>query len=129
MCKATITLLAGLLCYAQSHAQFAQAEGTYSSSQVSVRVVLLDPGKGVAAASVGLVQGHCSGGIAGVGLISDRKLTFAPYIVEPGAETCRITLQFNSRWKTVKVTQTDFCTPYHGAACEWSGQVATKKRH
>jgi hypothetical protein len=128
VCKFGPTLLAGVLLCGQSHAQFAQAEGTFGSRQVTVNVVLLDPAKGVAAVSSGLVQGRCSGSVSGIGSIAGRTLTFAPYVIEPGAESCRFTLEFNPQWTTVKVTQTDSCAPYHGAACEWSGQVATKKR-
>ncbi len=108
-------------------AQSIQAEGTFQSKQLEVRVVLLDPEKGVAAVGTSLSKGECSGSVSGIGhFVSEQKLIFEPYVKEAEASSCKVTVEFNRQWNKVKVTA-EGCSSYHGASCAWEGQTATKK--
>src|SRR5262249_37292255 len=124
-------VLAGLAVCAActgAHSQFALSEGTFQSNQLVVRILLLGDEKGVARVGAGISQGSCSGTISGIGNIASRKLTFAPYVKEPGGESCTMTVEFDSQWRKVKVTSNGGCAPYHGASCGWEGQEAVKKK-
>jgi len=117
---------ASLVCSAAA-AQSIQAEGTFQSKQLEVRVVLLDPEKGVAAVGTSLSQGECSGSVSGIGrFVSEQKLVFEPYVKEAETSSCKVTVEFNRAWNKVKVTSAG-CSSYHGASCSWEGQTATKK--
>jgi hypothetical protein len=109
-----------------SWAQFARAEGTYSSRASSARVILLDGEKGVAAASVQVLSGACSGSVAGIGEIRGRLLTITPYEKIPGEESCKIELAFDGAWRNVKITGQG-CQAYSGAACGFEGQTAARR--
>ncbi len=107
-------------------AQFIRAEGAYSSHTVSARVILLDSEKGIAAASVGVVSGACSGSVAGLGEVRGRILTISPYTKVEGGEACEVELAFDATWKHVRIKGRE-CQAYSGAACAFEGQMATKR--
>jgi hypothetical protein len=125
--KRTLIALLAISAYATSNAQFVQSEGTFESKQLAVHVVLLDEENGVAAASVAVAQGACSGSVTGIGKIASKKLTFTPYVKLPQGDACTVTVEFDKQWRNVKVTDNDACAPYHGASCSWAGQSAKKK--
>ena len=109
-------------------AQSIQAEGTYQSKQIVVRVVLLNRKEGVAAVGTTLSQNGCSGSVSGIGhFVSEQKLVFEPYVKEAEAASCKVTVEFNREWNRVQVTEGEECSRYHGASCAWEGQTATKK--
>jgi hypothetical protein len=107
-------------------AQFRQVEGTYTSPVLEVRVILLDGERGVAAASVEVNSGSCSGSISGIGELHGRTLTIAPYEKVSGGDACRLDLEFDKAWKQVKATGRQ-CQVFSGAACGFEGQSARKR--
>jgi hypothetical protein len=115
-----------LLASATAQAQFARAEGDFRSEQLQVRVVLLDRETGAAAASATLTQGACSASLAGIGQVRRRTLELAPYVKQPGGESCRLVLSFDDKWTRVTASSQGNCAPYGGAACEWAGQAAVR---
>lgn len=117
-----------LLASISAHAQYMAAEGVFSSDSLGLQVILLDEEKGIVAAATSIVIGSCSGSISGVGKISGRSLTFAPYKKLEQGETCSITAEFDKTWNRVRVTEGKGCSPYHGASCGWEGQVAAKRQ-
>lgn len=126
MKRIALALVAASLC-GSSFAQFARSEGTFRSNQLVLQVVLLDPEKGVAAASASLSEGACSGTVAGIGNITSKKLTFAPYIKMAGGESCSVTVEWDAKWHKAKVTDNGSCAPYHGSGCSWASQSVTKR--
>lgn len=108
------------------HAQFARSEGTFTSPLTTVRVVLLDPEKGVAAASAVVVVGTCSASVSGVGQIRSRVLSIEPYVKVPGGEACKVNFEFDRSWKQVKVSSHE-CASYGGASCGFEGQTARRR--
>ena len=109
-----------------AQAQFRQVDGTYMSSAIEVRVILLDGDRGVAAASAMVVSEGCSGAIAGVGHFHGRTLTVTPYEKVVGGESCRLDLQFDAAWKSVRATS-EHCAVFSGPACGFEGQSAEKR--
>src|SRR3569832_2304521 len=125
--KLTLVAALGVSACFSSNAQFALSEGVFESDSLEIHVVLLDASKGVAAASVAVSQGSCSGSVAGIGAIDAKKLTFAPYNKVQREEACSVSIEFDSQWRQVKVTDNGQCVLYHGASCSWTGQGASKK--
>jgi hypothetical protein len=111
---------------APAWAQFRQIEGAYASPALEVRVILLDGERGVAAASVEVVSGSCSGSISGIGDVHGRTLTITPYEKVSGGESCQLDLEFDTAWKQVKATGRQ-CQVFSGAACGFEGQSARKR--
>jgi hypothetical protein len=126
MGKRFTTTLACCLISGVASAQYMLAEGTYSSREADVRVVLLDSERGVAAASVAVALGPCSGTVAGIGQIRARILTITPHSKIPGGESCQVELAFDAAWKRVKIIGHE-CQAYHGASCGFEGQTVTKR--
>lgn len=110
---------------AESQAQFARVEGSYSSHDVTVQVFLLDDENGIAAAKTVVTSGACSGSVAGIGRIEGLVLTITPYVKIPGGDACKLTLSFDAAWKKVKISG-ESCSAYSGASCGWEGQAAVK---
>lgn len=109
-------------------AQFMRAEGTFTSPGVEATVILLDRSKGIAAASVSVVSGACSGSVSGVGEIRKSVLTFKPYEQIPGGEQCRVEVTFTDRsWDKVSVVGHE-CAVFSGAACGFEGQEARRRK-
>lgn len=59
-------------------AQYAMVPGNFSSSDTKLQVIGLDTENGDVAAAASVVQGACSGTIAGLGKVVNQKLTFTP---------------------------------------------------
>ena len=128
MTRFLVSAAATTLIYAcmPAQAQFRQVDGTYVSSAIEVRVILLDGDRGVAAASALVASEGCSGAIAGVGHFHGRTLTVTPYEKVVGGESCRLHLQFDPAWKSVRATG-EQCAVFSGAACGFEGQSAEKR--
>ncbi|WP_194727029.1 hypothetical protein [Noviherbaspirillum malthae] len=110
-----------------SYAQFSAVEGEYSSATTHLQVIVLDSEKGIVAAKASVVQGSCSGNIAGIGRVLERKIMIEPYIKLEGSEGCNLLVEFDSKWKTATVLENDYCMGFHGASCGWEGQSVTKR--
>jgi hypothetical protein len=107
-------------------AQYANVEGNYSSTNgVSLQVIVLDIEKGDVAATTTVVQGACSGTVAGLGKVVGRKMTFTPFAKEANGEACTITVEFDKPFKRGKI-KGDSCMVYSGTACGWEGSAVTK---
>jgi len=104
-------------------------EGGYEGDFMSVRVILMDPGKGVAAASVDVGMNGCGAVVSGLGEMTARKLVISPYEKLEGGDACRVTLEFDKSWKKVAASDNGQCTAYHGVSCSWQGQSAKKVRY
>lgn len=125
--KSRISLaIVGFLSVGAVHAQFARSEGTFTSPAATVRVVLLDQDKGIAAASAVVVAGSCSASVSGVGQIQARVLSIEPYVKVPGGEACKVDFEFDRSWKQVKVSSHG-CSSYGGASCGFEGQTARRR--
>lgn len=120
-------LLMWAWCCGVAHAQLARCEGEFLSRQLALRVVLLDPDEGVAAAGVSIAEGACSGSVAGIGVVRNRRLAFSPYVKVPGSESCLVTVEWDAQWRTAKVADNGLCTPYYGASCSLTGQRGVRK--
>lgn len=121
--------LFGVLIPNSVHAQFARAEGEFQSEQALVRLLLLDAEKGVVAASVSVAVAPCSGAVTGIGNVKDRKIEFGPYESLQGGEKCRVALQFDGKWASLKISDNGQCNKFHGASCTWDGEVVKRKRN
>lgn len=111
-----------------ANAQFASMEGTYTSSTVTLKVIVLDDEKGVAAASLVVAAGGCSGSIAGVGSIAAKKLQFASFQKVENGGACRISVQFDKASNQASISDNGQCSMFRGASCEWDGETARKVR-
>lgn len=123
---ATLASLTMCLACEKAVAQFARAEGTFQSENLEVRLVLLDSENGVAATSIVLSQGACSGTVSGIGKFTSKELVFTPYVKLPGGDSCKVTVTFDAHWRKVTVIDNGACVPYHGSSCSWAGQTAVK---
>ncbi|HEY8880105.1 MAG TPA: hypothetical protein VIN03_21215 [Roseateles sp.] len=115
-----------LLATGSAFAQYARSEGVFVSPQLTVRTVLLDRSQGVAAASITVAMDGCSGSIAGMGSLANRQLSFSSYEKTPGGAFCKVSITFDREWKKVQVSDNGQCTAFHGAACSWDQQTATR---
>lgn len=109
-----------------AQAQYVRAEATYASSALVVRVVVLDPEAGTAAASATATLGACSASLAGMGAIKGRTLELVPHVALKGGESCRLTLSFDPQWRRVSAKDNGACAAYQGAGCGWEGQSAER---
>lgn len=110
-----------------SRAQFMQAEGEFSSKSVRIKTLLLDPEKGIVAASATVTEGTCSGHLAGIGKMNGRTLLLEPYVKAEGGEQCVLQISFDLKWSKSKVVEGKHCTAYHGVSCAWEGQELHRK--
>ena len=88
-------------------------------------MIVLDSQKGDIAATTTVVQGACSGTVAGLGKVAGRKMTFTPFTKEENGEACTITVEFDKPFKHGKI-KGESCLVYSGAACGWEGGTVTK---
>ncbi|UTY58320.1 hypothetical protein [Massilia sp. erpn] len=116
-----------LLISLNSHAQFMQAEGEFSSKSTHLKTLLLDPEQGIVAASATITEGACLGRIAGVGKIHGRTLLLKPYVKAEGGEQCVLQISFDQKWAKGKVVEGKNCAAYHGASCGWENQEVRRK--
>lgn len=121
-----IAVAAALCMCAPAWAQFMQAEGTFVSTSLEVRVIMLDDEAGVAAASASVVSGSCSGTVSGIGQIRGRTLVITPYKKVTGGQSCRLKLEFDKLWNQIKATGHE-CQVFSGASCGFEGQMAKKR--
>lgn len=115
------------LALSSAQAQFMRAEGEFGSKSVELRTLLLDPEKGVVAASATVTEGACSGSIAGIGKMSGKALLIEPYVKVDGGEQCVLQVSFDPKWTRAKITEGKGCAAYHGASCSWEGQEVKRK--
>lgn len=109
-------------------AQYTNVEGSYSAPiGVSLQVIVLDSQKGDVAATTTVVQGACSGTVAGLGKVAGRKMTFTPFTKEENGDACVITVEFDKSFKRARI-KGDSCMVYSGAACGWEGATITKAK-
>lgn len=122
-------LLALALATSAASAQFnARAQASYRSETLDLQLIWLDDESATAAVSATLSQGSCSGSLAGLGRMSQRRLVIEPYRKLPQGEDCRLVLDFDARWNEVRSSTQGHCAPYAGAACEFAAQTARRQR-
>ncbi|OMP13357.1 hypothetical protein COLO4_01833 [Corchorus olitorius] len=126
MIKKGVLALAIIAASPHTLAQYANVEGTYSSpGGLFLQVIVLDIQKGDIAATTTVVQGACSGTVAGLGKVVGRKMTFTPFTKEENGEACTITVEFDKPFKHGKI-KGESCMVYSGVACGWEGGTVTK---
>jgi hypothetical protein len=108
-----------------SLAQYANVEGVLSSKTVTLRLVALDPEKGVMAASTTVAVGLCTGSIAGIGTIRGEQLSFTPYLKVDSHDQCVVTVSFTDKRKSARITATG-CMAYSGVACGWAESLVVR---
>jgi hypothetical protein len=111
-----------LLASAAANAQYANVEGHFRSQATSLDLIALDSESGVIAATTTVVQGSCSGSVAGVGKVVKNVLTFSPYTKVDKDDVCVITVTFDKQKNTAKVEGAS-CSMHSGAACGWEGDI------
>jgi hypothetical protein len=128
-------LLSGCLLFTcgAAHAQYANVEGQFRSPSTTLDLIALDSKSGVIAATTTVVQGSCSGSVAGIGKVVKNVLTFSPYVKADKDDACVITVTFDKDKNRAKIEE-DSCTAYSGAACGWEGDTLhrvkeTRARH
>lgn len=109
-----------LLASTNASAQYANVEGRFRSQITSLDLIALDSESGVIAASTAIVQGSCSGSVAGVGKVVKNVLTFSPYTKDDKDDACVITVTFDKKKNTAKI-EGKSCSMHSGAACGWEG--------
>lgn len=109
-------------------AQFIQAGGDFQSTTTELRTLVLDSEKGIVGVRSVVASGACSGSVTGVGQIKGRFLVFEPYVKLEGAEACRIKIEFDQKWSSARITESEGCSSYHGSACGWEGQTVIKNK-
>lgn len=108
-----------------ANAQYANVEGQFRSQATSLDLIALDSESGVIAATTTVVQGSCSGSVAGVGKVVKNVLTFSPYTKVEKDDACVITVTFDKQKKTAKVEGAS-CSMHSGAACGWEGDIVRR---
>lgn len=114
-----------LLASAAANAQYANVEGRFRSQTTSLDLIALDSESGVIAATTTVVQGSCSGSVAGVGKVVKDVLTFSPYTKFDKNDACVITVSFDKQKSTAKV-EGDSCSNHSGTACGWEGDTVRR---
>ena len=114
-----------LLASATANAQFANVEGRFRSQATSLDLIALDSESGVLAATTTVVQGSCSGSVAGVGKVVENVLTFSPYTTLDKDDACVITVTFDKN-KNIARVQGSSCSMHSGAACGWEGDTVRR---
>jgi hypothetical protein len=127
MMKLALTFLIVGMTPLSSQAQFMRAEGEFLSKSVELKTIVLDPENGVLAASTTVTRGACSGTISGIGRITGKLLQIEPYVKVEGGEQCVLQVNFDSKWKSAKISETTACSAYRGASCAWEGQEVKRK--
>ena len=127
MKKTTVAAVILFVCSAHASAQFMRAQGAFSSSSAELTTILLDEEKGVLAAAAQVVQGSCSGTLAGIGTIKGKTVRIEPYTKLPGGERCILEITFSPDWKKAKLVEGESCSAYHGVSCGWEGQEVKRK--
>lgn len=112
---------------AAANAQYANVEGQFRSQATSLDLIVLDVGTGVIAATTTVVQGSCSGSVAGVGKVVKNVLTFSPYTKIYKGDACVITVTFDKQKNTAKV-EGAACSMHSGEACGWEGDVVRRMK-
>jgi hypothetical protein len=105
---------------AAANAQYANVEGQFRSPSTTLDLIALDSESGVIAATTTVVQGSCSGSVAGIGKVVKNVLTFSPYVKVDKDDACVMTVTFDKDKNTAKIKGSS-CTAYSGAACGWEG--------
>jgi len=118
-------LISLLLASTAASAQYANVEGRFRSQATSLDLIALDSESGVIAASTTVVQGSCSGSVAGVGKVVKNVLTFSPYTKVDKDDACVITVTFDKKKDTAKV-EGESCSMHSGAACGWEGDTVRR---
>ena len=114
-----------LLISTTASAQYANVEGWFRSPSTSLDLIALDSATGVIAASTTVVQGSCSGSVAGVGKVVKSVLTFSPYAKIDSEDACVITVTFDPKRNAAKVEGSS-CMKHSGAACGWEGDTVRR---
>jgi hypothetical protein len=114
-----------LLASATANAQYANVEGLFRSQATSLDLIALDSESGVIAATTTVVQGSCSGSVAGVGKVVKNVLTFSPYTKVDKDDACVITVTFDKN-KNTATAQGSSCSMHSGAACGWEGDTVRR---
>ena len=125
----TNRLLIGLLFFtcASANAQYANVEGQFRSPSTSLDLIALDSEAGVIAATTTVVQGSCSGSVAGVGKVVKNVPTFSPYVKAEKNDACVFTVTFDKNKDTATVKGKS-CMAYSGAACGWEGDTVRRAK-
>lgn len=114
-----------LLTSTAASAQYANVEGRFRSQATSLDLIALDSESGIIAASTTVVQGSCSGSVAGVGKVINNVLTFSPYTKVDKDDACVISVTFDKKKRTAKVEGAS-CSMHSGAACGWEGDTVSR---
>lgn len=114
-----------LLASATANAQYANVDGQFRSPMTSLDLIALDSKAGVIAASTTVVQGSCSGSVAGIGKVVKNVLTFSPYNKVDNDDACVITVIFDKNKKAAKVIGAS-CEMHSGPACGWEGDTVRR---
>lgn len=120
-----LLISAPLLAGAAANAQYANVEGQFRSQTTSLDLIALNVESGVIAATTTVVQGSCSGSVAGVGKVVKNVLTFSPYTKVDKEDACVITVTFDKQKNTAKV-EGAACSMHSGAACGWEGDTVRR---
>ena len=71
--------------------------------------------------------GRCVGQFSGIGKFYDSTLRLRPINATSGAADCVISVIFDRSGKTATIKQ-DRCTYYHGAECDFEGDLSKQNR-
>ncbi|MTV39140.1 hypothetical protein [Duganella radicis] len=115
------------VCCTSANAQYANVDGKFRSASVTLDLIPLDSEKGVIAAATTVVQGACSGSIAGIGKVSGNELKFSPYVKEDNSDTCEVTVVFDKKRNSAKISAKS-CTAHSGASCGWEGDTMKRAK-
>lgn len=107
-------------------AQGLRVEGSYAAEGAKLLVVVLDRDSMAVAASSTVVNGACSGRIAGSGSIRNHTLRLIPHGNKDEPGSCVLEVKFSKDGKRATVTG-QRCEEFHGAACGWEGQTLLRR--
>lgn len=95
-----------------------EINGDYrGENNITLRVISLDATN--AAAQV-IVDGHCSGDVAGIGKVSGNTLKFNSYTT--ATAKCTITVNFKDDGSSGYITEKG-CQDWHGVQCSFEGYI------
>ncbi|MEW9586978.1 hypothetical protein [Paraburkholderia sp. DGU8] len=100
--------------------------GRGDGGDMSLRTITADSDKGLVVAHAEVGAQGCAGDFVGIGQLKGNSLRLSPFVKDSDTASCVVTVSFDKTGKKAKVSE-DGCMSFHGAACDFDGQV-TKKR-
>lgn len=124
-----LILVCTLSSSAHADSQIKRLRGTYeakTSQTISLRTIALGEDNQAVAAEFVVAAKGCSGALSGLGASDGKAIKIKPYMPsEPSAQACEVTIHLDKSGKVVTISEEN-CLDFHGAQCNFSGELRAK---